>query len=439
MLLSALLLASLPIAQHAQAADAEEKLHRRVTPVVQVIEAAAPAVVYIQTDGSKQVQDFFGRIFRQNFSGAGSGVVIMKEGFIITNYHVVRDAQKIVVTFDKQYDDQEYVARLVSSVPEEDLALLKIDRARDFPTIPLGTSSDLMLGETIVAIGNPYGQTHTATEGIISGLHRNVQIPGAGLEFVDLIQVSASINPGNSGGPLLNINGDLIGINSAMNVQAQNIGFAIPVDRVKNVLEDQLLSPETAPTWLGFDVDPGDSLQIARVVPGSPADQAGLRPGDCIVSVSGRRVARQEEFRLARLGLPLQGDVELQVEREGVLRRVQVDPWDKVDGILYERLGIKVEFVAVGRASSVRVTEVRPRGAAAELGLEPGDVLTAMRVVHDGRPASRPIRVVNRESLAQVVALLPQGTGLEIEIYRDLDRDGRYSREELHRGNLTLE
>jgi serine protease Do len=417
---------------------AEEKRKRRITPVVQVGELASPAVVYIQTDGYKNVQDFFGRVFPQRFSGAGSGVVIMKEGFIITNYHVVRDAKRIVVTFDKRYDDQEYVATPVSYSESEDLALIKISRSRDFPTIALGTSSDLMLGEPVVAIGNPYGQTHTLTEGVVSGLHRNVQIPGAGLEFGDLIQTSAAINPGNSGGPLLNINGELIGINSAMNVQAQSIGFAIPVDRVKAVLQDQFLAPDTGPTWLGFEVEPGDHLQIARVVPGSPAAQAGLEPGDCIVSVEGRPVARQEEYRLARIGLPPQRTVELQVDRHGSTRRVQMLPWDKVDGILFERLGIKVEVVDYGRSHLVRITDIRPRGPAADLGLQAGDLVDAMRIVlHNGQ--RKTVRVDSRESLAELVTLVPEGTPVEIEVYRDLNENQRFERDELLRGSLTVE
>src|SRR6185503_6834892 len=122
--------------------------------------------------------------------------------------------------------------------------------------------------------------------------------------FDDLIQTDASINFGNSGGPLLNINGDLIGINSAINAQAQNIGFAIPVDKVKSVLDEQLLSPDTASSWFGFEVESGDHLQVAKVVAGSPAADAGLKPGDCIVSLDGKPVTDQDSYRLARITLP---------------------------------------------------------------------------------------------------------------------------------------
>ena len=248
MLTALLCCCALPELQDVQ--SAEEKLKRRITPIVQVAESASPAVVYIATDKQVNVRAGYA-LYEQHISGAGSGVVILKEGFIITNYHVIKDAQKIAVYFNSQLDEPPYPADVVSFVPQEDLALIKIRCDHDCPTIPLGTSADLMPGETVIAIGNPVGQTHTVSQGIISGLHRNVQIPELRLQFSDLIQTDASINFGNSGGPLLNINGEMIGLNSAINVNAQNIGFAIPVDRINRVLQDQLLSPDTAAAWLG--------------------------------------------------------------------------------------------------------------------------------------------------------------------------------------------
>lgn len=417
--------------------DTDEKLKLRITPIVQVVQSAAPAVVFIQTDYTKDVQDIFGRIFARQFSGSGSGVVILKEGFIITNYHVVRDAQRITVSFDKQYDDEEYPAQLISFVEREDLALLKINREKDFPVIPLGSSSDLMPGETVVAIGNPYGQTNTVSTGIISGLHRNVKIPNGNLDFDDLIQTDASINFGNSGGPLLNINGDLIGINSAINAQAQNIGFAIPVDRVKTVLEDQLLSPNTARTWLGFDIDESDHVRIANVVMGGPAAQAGLRTGDCIVSIAGRPVTNQETYRLARLGLSPLEEVEVGVERQGQVRQVRMKSWEKHDGILYQRVGLRVERLGVGPRPYVRVVDVRPSSPAAELGVEIGDLVTVARV--RAGQFSRDFRITSREMFAGLVDTLPPRTELALEICRDLDANGVFERSELHQGTLTLQ
>jgi len=428
-----------------QVPQAQELRDRRMTPVVQVVQRASPAVVFIQTNGERRnrYRDFWGQVFSRTepFDVSGSGVVIRKEGFIITNYHVVRDAKEILVTFGSEYDDQSYKASLISYDRNEDLALIKVQRDRDFATIPLGQSQDLMPGETVIAIGNPYGQTISVTAGIISGLHRNVPIPqapdGRVLEFPEMIQTDATINPGNSGGPLLNINGELIGINTAMNSQAQNIGFAIPVDRVRSVLENQLLSPETAPAWLGFDIEPGDHLCIARVVPGSPAAKAGLRPGDCIVAVAGEKVVNQDEYRKARVGLaPLQA-AELQVESKGSKKRVRLEPWYREDGILYERFGARVDTRADRRGVWVRIGEIRPDGPAAELGLEPGDLIDAMKPKWRSRSGSQ--YVETPEDLATLVASLPRGMEIVLDVLRDANKDGLFSTDELLRGTLTLD
>ena len=424
--------------------SSEEMHERRITPVVRVVQAASRAVVFIQSTGEHQtpVRNILGRLFMfsEPFSGSGSGVVIRKTGFIITNYHVVRDAQKILVNFADEYDDKTYTATLVSFEVKEDLALLKIQGEREFETIPLGHSHDLMPGETVVAIGNPAGQTISVTSGIISGLHRNVPVPqqdGSILEFPEMIQTDASINFGNSGGPLLNINGELIGINSAMNVRAQNIGFAIPVDRVRSVLENQLLSPETAPAWLGFEIEAGDHLRIANVVPGSPAAKAGLKPGDCIVAVAGEKVVNQDEYRTARLGLAPWHDTELQVERTGSTKRIKLEPWDRDEGLLYERLGMQVERKVYPRGTWLRITTVQPKGPAAELGLQVGDYIDALKPkVRGWRTAQW---VETREGLASLVSSLPRGAEIEIEIFRDADNDGVLRGDELMRGTLTAQ
>jgi serine protease Do len=428
-----LVLAALP----PQTQDSDARFKRRVTPIVEVVERASPAVVFIQTERWQGVRDFFRGYMEQRITGSGSGVVILKEGFIITNYHVVKGAKTIQVSFDKQYDSDEYPATVVSFVEQEDLALLKINRTSDFPTIPLGTSSDLMPGETVVAIGNPYGQTYTVSTGIVSGLHRNVQMPAEGLAFDDLIQTDASINFGNSGGPLLNINGELIGINSAINAQAQNIGFAIPVDRVKSVLDEQLLSPNTASTWFGFEVDGGDHLQVAKVIAGSPAAEAGLKPGDCIVALDGKPVTNQDSYRLARITLSPVEEVELAVERRGSTRTLRMRAWERKVGILYERVGLKVEKIGVGHNVFLRVSYVRPDGPADALGLKVDDVIGAVRPRLAA--SSRAWRLVSREAFVSLIAELPQGTSIELEVYRDVNGNGRFERDEAHEGFLTLD
>ena len=428
-----------------QAPDAGEMQSRRVTPIVRVYQAAAPAVCFIQSSGVRTdlVQDFFGQIFQQKrpFGVSGSGVVIRKEGFIITNYHVVRDGKEILVSFGPEYDKQTYKASVISFVEKEDLALIKIQRDGGFETIPLGRSEDLMPGETAIAIGNPYGQTISVNAGIISGLHRDVPIPqppdGHVLVFPEMIQTDAAINSGNSGGPLLNINGELIGINTAMNNQAQNIGFAIPVDRVRSVLENQLLSPETAPAWLGFEIEPGDHLCIAKVVPGSPAAKAGLKPGDCIVAVAGEKVVNQDEYRVARVNLaPLQA-AELQIESKGSKKRVKLEPWEREDGILFERFGARVDTLVLRQGVWVRVRELRPGGPAEALGLQPGDLIDALKPKLSNRMSPR--TVDTPEGLAGFVSALPKGTEIVMDVLRDENKDGNYTSDERLRGVLTLE
>ena len=423
---------------------------RRRTPVVRVVEGARPAVVYIETDTVVQRRDLFGRLYKKSYGGSGSGVVIMKEGFIVTNFHVVKNAQRITVQFDEAFDERVYEAELVSYVEEEDLALLSIQGEHDFPTVPLGTSSDLMTGEPVVAIGNPYGQTHTVSTGIISGLHRDVEVAN-GLKFEDLIQTDASINFGNSGGPLININGKLIGINSAMNTQAENIGFAIPVDRVRQVLEDQLLSPEASRAWLGFSVvpdgppvRPGDAgpararLRVDHVFAGGPAEDAGLARNSHILSINGKPVSSYDEYRLARLQIAPGAPVEIEVEQGGKRRQLDLLTWDKTDGILYEKLGLAAENVRVAdlRYPLVRVKWVFPESPAASLGLQPGDWIESVSPLSG--PYEQAWRIVSRDALAKLASELSQGTHVALDVFRDLDRNGRYEKRELHRGEIIV-
>lgn len=437
-MLSLLLALAAPLSSP-RAEDETELYRRRVTPIVEVAREASPAVVFIRNENVQVVRDFLGRVFEQDGGGSGSGVVIHKDGFIITNYHVIDGARKLLVTFDALYDSKVYQAEVVSFVVEEDLALLKISGEREFPTIPLGTSKDLMLGETVIAIGNPFGQTHTLTQGLVSGLHRNAKIKiqsGRTLSFDNLIQTDASINPGNSGGPLLNINGDLIGINNAVLGGAQNIGFAIPVDQVKRVLEERMLAPDSAPTWLGFEVVANEHLQIGNIVSGGPAELAGLRTGDCIVSVGSTPVTNLEEYKIARVGLSPKREVELRVERAGQARTVRLAPWDRFDGVLYQHLGMKVKTVESPYQSFIQILEVRPLGPAAELGLQAGDAIDAVRPLTG--PRARPLRVPSRELFASLITELDPGMKLQVDVYRDVDKNGRFEEEELHRGTLTL-
>jgi serine protease Do len=421
-----------------------------MTPEVAVVMEVSPSVVFIETSTPVDVprRNFFRTwIERREASGTGSGVVLFDEGYIITNYHVVsvptpqgrRPAGTIRVRFDPSFDGQVYDADLISAVPEEDLALLKIQGEHPFPTVRMGTSSDLMTGERVVAIGNPYGQSNTVSAGIISGQHRDVDVDE--LSFTGLIQTDASINPGNSGGPLLNITGELIGINTAMNFRAENIGFAIPVNRVKKVLEDHLFDVASAPGWIGFDVAAG-GLAIERVIDGSPASAAGLRPGDRLVSLGGQELSDHEEYRRHRLAALPGRQVELGVLRDGEVERLSVEPWTRVDAVLHERLGLAVGSVTIPAGyrtiDFLRVSGLRAGGPAQKLGLREGDLIESA-----GPGGRRNARVRTPEDLALAAQRMAAGESLELELWRDEDGDGNLVRSpeysEFFRGRLVLE
>lgn len=407
-----------PTAQDEQA-QLYEMLSRidRTTPEVLVVRAASPAVVSIETEVTQQVNTFWG-LRDQTYTGAGSGVVIHADGYIVTNDHVVKGAKSITVRFEGDRPGHVYPAELLAGSVQEDLALLRIrpDRSRPtFPTVRMGTSTDLERGERVVAIGNPHGQSHTVSTGIISGLARNVELPDQGLRFHNLIQTDASINLGNSGGPLLNMHGELIGINTVMNSMAENIGFAIPVDQVHQVLIETLM-PLAQHRWLGFELSDSGPLTVDEVYPNSPADIAGICEGYEILSLAGTTVTDRESFQLAALEIPERGHVQL-VARDGEAeRQVMLDPWDRLDGLLFERLGMTV-VEARDNSNQVwlRVDRLSPGGPADEIELKPGDYLVALGV----ETSRQPLRVRRRSSLAGLVQRLNQGAQLDLDVRRE--------------------
>ena len=247
----------------------------------------------------------------------GTGVLIDPRGYIITDYHVVDGVREIHVT---RADGERHIAKLVARDKDADLAVLKIDCSTPLPVIAIGTSADLMPGETVIAVGNAYGYEHTVTRGIIGALHRSVQVSDAQY-YDDLIQTDASINPGNSGGPLLNIDGEMIGINVAVRAGAQGIGFAIPVDRVVAVAANLLGSCNAGKTWIGVesltDAAPQKGAVVGSIAAGSPAAVAGLAAGDVIVSVGGDPIQRSLDFQRAVLERKPGDALRLAVRRSG--------------------------------------------------------------------------------------------------------------------------
>ncbi|MEZ5977113.1 MAG: trypsin-like peptidase domain-containing protein [Planctomycetota bacterium] len=404
--------------------EAAEDLSRRITPEVLVAQKARPAVVFIRAEVSQVTRDFFGNAYQQRGESTGSGVVIYEDGWVVTNYHDVKNAENIRVSFDTDLEDEPetYAARLVNAAEDEDLALLRIEAPAEhrFATVPLGTSDDLMIAEPVIAIGNPFGQSFTVSRGIISGLHRNIQT-AQGVKFSNLIQTDASINLGNSGGPLLNINGRLIGINAAMNTQAENIGFAIPVDRVRQVLEETLLAPSRAASWYGFEVSDqpvDDAFPVVSVVAGGPAASAGVKVGDTLLGWGGKRFVSSEAYRFARAELEPGVPTNFEFRRKGSIDRVVLTGWRRDDGLLYERAGFRAEIAVVTNYNSrkwfARVAEVRPDGPAAHLGLEVDDLIESFRAA--GRQTFVPQRT---ELLALYLSPLEKGSEVEVDVWRD--------------------
>src|SRR5687768_4222814 len=287
----------------------------RRTPIVVVAHNVLPSVVNIQTEATirrRAVDPFFdpfgffgGRERAYTSQSLGSGFVWSSDGIIVTNNHVVEGASRITVNFN---DGRQLPAKLLGVDPDSDLAVLRVDE-KGLTAAPLGTSSDLMIGESVIAVGNPFGLSGTVTTGVVSALGRSVPSQDQTRTFTDFIQTDASINPGNSGGPLLNIEGRVIGINVAIYAQAQGIGFAIPVDRARKVIQDLLRYGQVHSAWIGavtatltpeearrLDVRASRGAIIARVFSGSPAQAAGLRPGDIITAIDGKPVDSRESF-----------------------------------------------------------------------------------------------------------------------------------------------
>ncbi|MCA9154758.1 MAG: trypsin-like peptidase domain-containing protein [Pirellulaceae bacterium] len=366
----------------------------RRTPIVAAVQNAAPSVVsihgrkmlmspdhYAPTDTGKEVK------------GMGTGVVIDPRGYIITNFHVVDGVERIHVTLE---DRRTTVARLIERDPTTDLAVIKIDMPDPLPVIPTGTSADLMCGETVIAIGNAYGYEFTVTRGIVSALHRTVQVSDE-QQYRDLIQTDASINPGNSGGPLLNIDGEMIGINVAVRVGAQGIGFAIPIDEALDVAA-RLIEAERlegiAHGISGRTVREGIEAKfvVTDVREGSPAVQHGVQAGDVVKSVAGTPVHTALEFERAMLSRKAGEELEIVVERGSskltsslALESMPVAERTVTDRA-WEMLGLRlvplptrsIRQVSTRYQGGLRVVAVRNRSVAEEQGIRPGDILVGI-------------------------------------------------------------
>lgn len=363
----------------------------RRTATVQAIEKAYRTVVNISTEriihrGYRDpfedlLFEFYGyRRPQRTYTSysLGSGVIVERNGYIVTNQHVVERASKITVTLT---DGTKHEARYINGSAKHDLAVLKIEPKHPLPAIELAADGDLLLGETVIALGNPYGLENTISHGVLSAKNRKATWEGE-VVFEDMLQTDAAINPGNSGGALINLDGHLIGINTAMMAEAQGIGFAIPVKRVRQTL-GELLSPEKSKgVWFGAQVKAQDGrLTVATVQKGSPAEHAGLLAGDEIALLDGEPVREMVDFESHLLHKAAGQEVDVTFHRGGrsmqVTVKLAVVP--KVSGfdLAWRKLGLRLQplteelgqALGVSASQGMIVTEVEHGGPAWEAGV----------------------------------------------------------------------
>ena len=385
-----------------------------------VARKAIPAVVWINVEKTVQARgyggthgsnprEFYGRSFGRGTPpmqykrrGQGSGFIISKDGYILTNNHVVGDADKIMV---KLNDGRELQGKLVGSDPKSEVAVIKVD-AKDLPLLELGDSSKLEIGEWVIAVGNPFGLAETLTVGVVSAKGRsNLNIA----EYEDFIQTDAAINPGNSGGPLLDIDGHVIGINTAIFSQSggyMGIGFAIPINMAKAIKDQLVAGGKVVRGFLGvklnrqqvdadmaksFGLDEAGGVLIAELIKGSPAETAGIEPGDIIRTVNGQKISDNSSFRNKVAMLKPGTKVDFGVFRDGKDRTIQVtitvfpdDPYAlaRASADASSKLGITVteltseiaRRLGYGFEGGVIVSEVKDGSEAHKTGLQPGHV-----------------------------------------------------------------
>jgi len=410
----------------------------RRTPTVEAVEKVMPSVVNIATETIIEVRDpftemrrlFFGDYYSrqptQTTKSLGSGVIIDEEGYLLTNEHVVRRADKIWV----KVAGSEYPATRIAGDAAMDVALVKIDapKGQKFKAVTMAGDDDLLLGETVIALGNPFGLGGSISQGILSSKSRRPPRENQPLDIRDWLQTDAAINPGNSGGPLVNLNGELIGLNVAIYGEGEGIGFAIPIRRVREAISHFLSPEKTSSVWFGARITPAPSgLRVSEVEPNSPAALAGLQVGDQIEAINGARPRSFVDFMKKLLGTSVKDPVRFTVRRDGATRELSVTlirEQDFFDNDLLDRaLGLKVTPNNPQMARRMNlppypgfvITDVKKNGPADQAGLEPGFVIQAV-------DEKRPYSIVD---LAKYVFGKKSGDRISVDvIFRDVQ--GRF-------------
>ena len=392
----------------------------RRTPIVEAVQRVQPCVVSISSEkraasnsrwplSSEESQ-------RPRISGMGTGVLIDGRGYIITNQHVVDKVQGIEV---RLADGSTFPARVVQQDEAMDLAVIKVEAGRTLPAVAMGNSADLMVGEQVITIGNAFGYENTVSTGIVSFIGRNVTLADDQV-YKNLIQTDACINPGNSGGPLVNIDGELIGINVAVRAGAQGIGFALPVDDVKRVAADMLSTRRISATWHGLvtaeargPAGQSRGVLIAEVPAGSPAEAAGLRVGDQVTKVGEMPITNPVDVERALLDARPGQRADVAIRRGGQDQSlaIQVQALPRIGGDaaaqVWRALGLRVTPVGREHVASLNnddfrgglyVQEVSPGGVAARASIQRGDVLVGL---HDG---SKPRETIVADNVMYILA-----------------------------------
>jgi len=426
---------------------------KRETPVVRAVRNVSPAVVNISSEyevrrraspfSGFETNPFFDSFFKDFFEpgperrykrhSLGSGVIIDgKRGFILTNAHVVEKTGTITAVLN---DEREYEAHVVGSDPDSDLAVLRIKSDNPLPAIEMGDSEDLMIGETVIAIGNPFGFSHTVTTGVISALNRSFRTDGR--VFQDFIQTDASINPGNSGGPLLNINGALIGINTAIYAKAQGIGFAIPINKAKRIVNDLIQYGEVIPAWVGLTVQNIDArlaqylnvqgvggVLVKAVEDKSPAERADIREGDILRMLGSKKVTDAAQYESILKGIAggqiISATIWRDKEEKPVFIKTAVFPVELAMELAYQLMGIAVEGVSaknrikynLAAKEGVMITKIRKRSHLSKIGAQPGDVIRKMDEAPITGTKDFKKAIVKYRKKSSVVILLQRGDQL---------------------------
>jgi len=422
----------------------------------ELAEMASPAVVNIRTVRTEKtgnifrqfhkgpfgeddsMEDFFNKFFNQNQPkefkqrSLGSGFIIDKDGYIVTNNHVVENADKIKVILK---NEKEFEAETVGLDPNTDLALIKIKPGYDLPVLKTGDSDALKVGQWVLAIGSPFGLEHTVTAGIVSAKGRVI---GSG-PYDDYIQTDASINPGNSGGPLLNMSGEVIGVNTIIIAGGQGIGFAIPINQVKGIVEQLKKYGDVTRGWLGVTIQDlpsdlaeymgikdGKGVLVSDVIPGDPADRAGIRPKDIIVEINGQKIESRRTLLKMVADIGVGKIAKISVLRDGKEKTFNVEVAKRMDEKIAstgdsmkgqpDETGIRVANLTPEIAKRFGITEkegiivvgVDSGGEGAEAGIEPGDI----------------IREVNRQAVksvkdyAEAIGKIKKGESFYIFLWR---------------------